>query len=777
MGKFKKIVLYVTSLVPLSIIAAASGCADLQVQSITIHAPTKVKANATNYLSATVTIYNAGPDPIEAKLLPRTSSDSGSYLQIIDSEVIFGMLHIGRMEPGQTVIKDISMSVTIYETGLKNFTFEAEIIGLTTDGNEWQDPDTSNNIKTVTFQIAGDASPPQFIQESPVPLGTYFFVDPVPINFTVSDPETGIKDVTVTFDGHDLTLLRTVSAETALFGNCPASITFTGQVGPLLSSGFHTIVVLVLNEVGHATKATMTFIVTMEAKPSVTFLDKDKKPISSLEGLKVAKWEQAFAKSGSETVAKLVESDADRFFVKIEGGSAKAGSKGTIRIKDSTGEAMDNITDTVFKDDGQGNIVAGPFIITFSDKDDSHIDKVQYGGTDDRSLLLFKPDKLQSLPEKVKVEGEVTLVRLDGKEMGEKGTNIKICPASGTQPLKTVNVHVVVFGETKEKPLISDTAIHQSFAVTRSEWSQCCIDFKVSIEKFTFAEALAKNVDLGNGLATSGEGVDPAQEEADLIKGFQDDDASTIDLFVITGFTNRDELLGKSYIPKFFTDKKGLTDVTRAIVVRADQIGFAVDKPKNYTLIAHELGHIIMDHPFHADFQIDGKPDGKDLIFTIDVFGNVMFVVGTDTFRYAPFQNTTGQGKFTFKTEGKNIDAIRLEILKALNETPIGVTGTFENLITGAKEEGVAGTVSLNAALNIGVPQVIDVSSTVTVKGQTINMHRRDKSYNFTAKAGLEVLDHLRLSNLMASKPSAEDTEIASKRLTSAQCKGAHLFK
>jgi hypothetical protein len=104
-------------------------------------------------------------------------------------------------------------------------------------------------------------------------------------------------------------------------------------------------------------------------------------------------------------------------------------------------------------------------------------------------------------------------------------------------------------------------------------------------------------VDLADGLEHFDDldAVAGTLEERTLIKAYQDDDPSTIDVFVIPGFSKTGRI-GESFID---TDGSGIQNVViiDRTAIRAGARSYA---------LAHELGHVLMDQPGHPDdFGVD----------------------------------------------------------------------------------------------------------------------------------------------------------------------------
>ncbi|HEX4336058.1 MAG TPA: hypothetical protein VH062_09110 [Polyangiaceae bacterium] len=84
-------------------------------------------------------------------------------------------------------------------------------------------------------------------------------------------------------------------------------------------------------------------------------------------------------------------------------------------------------------------------------------------------------------------------------------------------------------------------------------------------------------------------------EERALVKAYQDDDPSTVDVFIVPSFSKTGRI-GESFID---TDGSGIQNV-----VIVDRAGIRAGA-RSYAL-AHELGHILLDMPGHPDdFGVD----------------------------------------------------------------------------------------------------------------------------------------------------------------------------
>ncbi len=104
-------------------------------------------------------------------------------------------------------------------------------------------------------------------------------------------------------------------------------------------------------------------------------------------------------------------------------------------------------------------------------------------------------------------------------------------------------------------------------------------------------------VDLADGLTHFDDldAVAGTLEERTLVKAYQDDDAATIDVFVVPSFSKTGRI-GESFID---TDGSGIQNV-----VIVDRAGIRAG-PRSYAL-AHELGHVLLDMPGHPDdFGVD----------------------------------------------------------------------------------------------------------------------------------------------------------------------------
>jgi hypothetical protein len=104
-------------------------------------------------------------------------------------------------------------------------------------------------------------------------------------------------------------------------------------------------------------------------------------------------------------------------------------------------------------------------------------------------------------------------------------------------------------------------------------------------------------VDLSDGL-THFDDLDAAAgtlEERALAKAYQDDDASTVEVFIVPSFS-KTVRIGESFID---TDGSGIQNV-----VIVDRAGIRAGA-RSYVL-AHELGHVFLDMPGHPDdFGVD----------------------------------------------------------------------------------------------------------------------------------------------------------------------------
>jgi hypothetical protein len=96
-------------------------------------------------------------------------------------------------------------------------------------------------------------------------------------------------------------------------------------------------------------------------------------------------------------------------------------------------------------------------------------------------------------------------------------------------------------------------------------------------------------------------------EERTLLKAFDDGDPSTIDVYVVPGFTGGARI-GESFID---ADDGAL----RGSVIE-DRAGLRLGRA-SFTL-AHELGHVLLDLPGHPD---DLEPDDPTLLMDADAIG------------------------------------------------------------------------------------------------------------------------------------------------------------
>jgi hypothetical protein len=105
------------------------------------------------------------------------------------------------------------------------------------------------------------------------------------------------------------------------------------------------------------------------------------------------------------------------------------------------------------------------------------------------------------------------------------------------------------------------------------------------------------DVDFADGLTHFDDldAVAGTLEERTLVKAYQDDDASTVDVFIVPSFSKTGRI-GESFID---TDGSGIQNV-----VIVDRAGIRAG-PRSYAL-AHELGHVLLDMPGHPDdFGVD----------------------------------------------------------------------------------------------------------------------------------------------------------------------------
>jgi hypothetical protein len=104
-------------------------------------------------------------------------------------------------------------------------------------------------------------------------------------------------------------------------------------------------------------------------------------------------------------------------------------------------------------------------------------------------------------------------------------------------------------------------------------------------------------VNLGDGLSHF-EDLDAAAgtvEERALVRAYQDDDPSTIDVFIVPSFSKTGRI-GESFI-----DADG-TGIQNAVII--DRAGIR-SGARSYAL-AHEIGHVLLDMPGHPDdFGVD----------------------------------------------------------------------------------------------------------------------------------------------------------------------------
>jgi hypothetical protein len=105
------------------------------------------------------------------------------------------------------------------------------------------------------------------------------------------------------------------------------------------------------------------------------------------------------------------------------------------------------------------------------------------------------------------------------------------------------------------------------------------------------------DVDFADGLTHFDDldAVAGTLEERTLVKAYQDDDATTVDVFIVPSFSKTGRI-GESFID---TDGSGIQNV-----VIVDRAGIRAG-PRSYAL-AHELGHVLLDMPGHPDdFGVD----------------------------------------------------------------------------------------------------------------------------------------------------------------------------
>jgi hypothetical protein len=104
-------------------------------------------------------------------------------------------------------------------------------------------------------------------------------------------------------------------------------------------------------------------------------------------------------------------------------------------------------------------------------------------------------------------------------------------------------------------------------------------------------------VNLGDGLSHF-EDLDAAAgtvEERTLVRAYQDDDPSTIDVFIVPSFSKTGRI-GESFID---ADGSGIQNAV--IVDRA-----AIRSGARSYALAHEIGHVLLDMPGHPDdFGVD----------------------------------------------------------------------------------------------------------------------------------------------------------------------------
>jgi len=105
-------------------------------------------------------------------------------------------------------------------------------------------------------------------------------------------------------------------------------------------------------------------------------------------------------------------------------------------------------------------------------------------------------------------------------------------------------------------------------------------------------DACIGRVSLEDGLShfSDADAISGTIEERSLIKGFDDGDPSTLDVFVVPSFGG-DSRIGESFI---FADDSAIKNV-----VIEDRAGFRAHRA-SFTL-AHELGHVLLDQPGHPD--------------------------------------------------------------------------------------------------------------------------------------------------------------------------------
>jgi hypothetical protein len=105
------------------------------------------------------------------------------------------------------------------------------------------------------------------------------------------------------------------------------------------------------------------------------------------------------------------------------------------------------------------------------------------------------------------------------------------------------------------------------------------------------------DVDFADGLTHFDDldAVAGTLEERTLVKAYQDDDATTVDVFIVPSFSKTGRI-GESFID---TDGSGIQNV-----VIVDRAGIRAGA-RSYAL-AHELGHVLLDMPGHPDdFGVD----------------------------------------------------------------------------------------------------------------------------------------------------------------------------
>ena len=541
----------------------------------------------------------------------------------------------------------------------------------------------------------------------------------------------------------------------------------------------------VVETLGLNLKTSFTFL--QEKKPKIVFLDSNKKEVSSDEGLKIAKWDKAFTFKDDrfrtlEISKDLHKDDQDRFVMQIHADTDEASIKATIITRDIDGEKVDEIKDISLTRVKDGVYESEPFILVFSEADDNfRINNVEDGTSKDRSLLIFNPEKVRTKPDKIKAGGkvEITEVIIKDKQIKLSDNNsTSICPASGKIPLITIDIRVFVFFDPddpkKEKPLVTDEEIRQSIALANIIWSQCCIHFNLKeIKKITFQDlkdkGLQDKIDLKNGLELSKPEDFPklSNEELALIKGFQDDDKKTIEMFIITDFDPENIYEGLSYIRKRDPDK--LTDATAAIAIPAKFIGFTTRKsPKHFNLVAHELGHVLFDTGDHTDIQLDGQPDGKTISFKMSFLGAIAFQ--EDKFLKFILASETTNNNFEIESASGDLNKTLNNVITKLNSATVNIKGTL-----GMKEVTV--TVKLTPTRIKGVISIPLTIVKIDGADKDFRVIASNKRYDFSSKASLTVLDYLNLTNILAAvgvkKTDAVDLD---KKITALQCEIARIF-